>query len=78
LTEFTLSFFDGVADTDFEAVAVGGDGLSVCDFHGDLAGENCFESAILIEDLEGFAFDFDDTGNSVDTEISGYIKGLLL
>ena len=78
MTEFTLSFFDGVADADFEAVAVGSDGLSVCDFHRDLAGENCFECAVLIEDLEGFAFDFDDTGHGVDTGISIYTKGVLL
>ena len=73
-----MSFFDGIADADFEAVAVRGDGLSVCDFHGDLAGENGFECAVLIQDLEGFAFDFDDTGYGVDTGISRYIKGVLL
>jgi len=43
-----------------------------------LAGENGFECAVLIEDLEGFAFNFDDTGYGVDTGISRYIKGVLL
>jgi len=70
LTEFTLSLFDCVADTDFKAIAVGGDGLFICDFHGDLTGENSFEGAVLVDDLEGFTFDFDDARDCVDTDIS--------
>jgi len=67
LTEFPLCFFYGVADADFKAVAVGSDGFAVFDFHGDLAGEDGSEDAVLVEDLEGFAFDFGDAGYCVDT-----------
>jgi hypothetical protein len=35
-----LDFLNGVPDTDFEAVAVGGDGTFVVEFEGDLAGED--------------------------------------
>jgi len=66
LTEFTLRFFDGVADADFKAVTVGSNGFAVFDFHGDLTGEDGSEGAVLIKDLEGFAFDFGDAGYGVD------------
>jgi hypothetical protein len=33
LAQFTLSFFDCVAYSDFETIAVGGDGFAVFEFH---------------------------------------------
>ena len=66
LTEFTLCFLHSVADADFNAVAVGSDRFAIFDFHGDLAGEDGSENAVLVKDLEGFAFDFGDAGYGVD------------
>lgn len=70
LAHFTLGFFDGVAYADFEAITIGGDGFSVFQFHGDLAGENGADCTVLVKNLEGISFDFNYTCYRIDTIVS--------
>lgn len=67
---FAADFFDGIADADFRAVAVGCDAVTtVGDFVTDLGGHDHATVAILVEDAEGLAVDFGDAGDGGRTRL---------